>query len=107
MIDIQKLKQFPLAFKAFEGYIEKQYGSVLFIYNGSGIVRNEDLIDFLDNQKVFVDVLYFPEDKRFTYEVFAINEWTEDELFFDGRNETTSNGTIKAFELLENKLKTN
>lgn len=109
MIDIQKLKQFPLAFKAFEGYIEKELGSVLFVYNGSNLVRNEDLINFLDRQGVFVNISLYPHRKLFCFEVGCVtsNEWYCHPSFYETRNETTSNGIIKAFELLENKLKTN
>lgn len=108
MIDIQKLKQFPLGFKSFESYIENKHGSVLFLYNNSGAVRNEDVINFLDEQNVFLCISLYPtKNNGFSFEVDCITNWYSSDDFYKTRNESTSNGIIKAFELLETKLKTN
>lgn len=111
MIDIQKLKPFPLAFKAFEGYIEKEHGSVLFIYNGSGVVRNEDVVEFLDKHKVFATQSILPNKIEWIFNVVALfNSTSYSEVptrSFDTRNEAVNESLLKAFELLENKLKTN
>ena len=108
MIDIQKLKQFPLSFKAFEGYIEKQYGNVLFIYNGSGIVKNEDCLLFLDSNSVFVDINPVGHSdfqiKYFEYCVLGLCNYTGR---FLTRTEAVNESILTAFKLLENKLKTN
>ena len=107
MIDIQKLKQFPLAFKAFEGYIEKEHGSVLFIYSGSGLVRDEDFINFLDEQGVFICVSIYAMDNRFSFEIECAEDWYSEDNFYNIRGIATNEAILKAFELLENKLKTN
>lgn len=108
MIDTQKLKQFPLAFKAFENYIEKQYGSVLFIYNGSGVVRNEDLVHWLDSVNCIINISYYPtKQNSFSFEVSCVGNWYCDKDFYNTRDETTELSILKAFELLETKLKTN
>ena len=131
MIDIQKLKQFPLAFKAFEKYIEKELGSVLFIYNGSNTVRNEDAISFLDDYYIHIstDIEIIGSDEwEFSYKITWLpiehdNEkrrcgWLKTKYSYidggssysgawDTRNEATNESLLKAFELLENKLKTN
>lgn len=108
MIEIQKLKQFPLAFKAFEGYIEKQHGSVLFLYNGSGVVRNEDIVDFLDSSNVFIDINPVGHSdfqiKHFEYCVLGMCNYTGR---FLTRTEAVNESILTAFELLETKLKTN
>jgi len=109
MIDLQKLKQFPLAFKAFEGYIEKQLGSVLFIYNGSNTVRNEDIILFLDEKHVFICICGSRSFWPCTVTSYFLNQESNYERVESGktRTESTELSLLKAFELLETKLKTN
>lgn len=109
MIDIQKLKQFPLAFKAFENYIEKQYGSVLFIYNGSGVVKNEDCLLFLDNKDIFVNICGCAkvwQSKTYTH-IDGIYGEIDNLNFSKSRIGCSEKAIEVAFELLEIKLKTN
>ena len=107
MIDIQKLKQFPLSFKAFESYIEKQYGSVLFLYNGSGTIKNEDVVCFLDEKKIFIDVWLFSGTDRFAIKIPNYMQWVPEDPLYVTRTDATEAVISKAFELLETKLKTN
>ena len=114
MIDIQKLKQFPLSFKAFEGYIEKQYGNVLFIYNGIGVVKNEDIVDFLDLNSVFVSIdingsACKSKIRSYEYQSNGITSVEKREVFNikTTRRQHESEAIQVAFELLERKLKTN
>lgn len=110
MIDIQKLKQFPLAFKAFDRCLKEQH--VLFIHCLCDYVRHEDVVWFLDKQKLFIDIdvsskLDGSSNVFFTFKVFNNTRLDENELFFEKRMEATEAAIQKAFELLEIKLKTN
>lgn len=107
MIDIQKLKQFHLGFKVLEQFAEKKYGTTLALYLEK--LTNEDAVCFLDEQGVYLDTSFYPHKKQFSFEVGCIstNEWYCHPSFYETRNEVSSNGIIKAFELLETKLKTN
>jgi len=107
MIDIQKLKQFPLGFKQFEGYIEKQYGSVLFLYNGSGTIKNEDVVLFGDENGLHVTVGAFEDFKQKLNFNYYVLYNVVDGSRYNTRNEATEAAIIKIFELLETKLKTN
>lgn len=107
MIDIQKLKQFPLGFRLFETYIYKQYGSTLFLYNDSGIIKNEDVLLFLDEQKMFLMVYIDPTGKSWEYAVYDVGIYIRSSPEYSSRTIATEIGIEKAFELLENKLKTN
>lgn len=104
-------KQNPLSFRLFEQWVEQNYGSSLFIHNGSGIVRNDSIIEFLDERMICVFEAYDKGNKRWTWLVWSKHEdeIIEDSIMsnFKKRNEATSEAIKKAFELLENKLKQN
>lgn len=131
MIDIQKLKQFPLSFRLFETYIYKKYGSTLFLYNDSGIIKNEDIIYFFDIEDIFIssDMEMIGSDEwEFSYKIThlpaehclekrrcgffkTIYSYKEYGGTYIGawrtRAEATDEALLKALELLEIKLKTN
>lgn len=107
MIYIQKLKQFPLSFRILEKYSDKRFGTTLAVFMDK--LTNEELVSFLDEQGVFISITFYPYKKTFNFDVgcMSTNKWHCSPHFYETRDETTSNGIIKAFELLETKLKTN
>lgn len=105
MIDIQKLKQFPLAFKVFEGWCEKHFGTWLVLYLDK--VKNEDILLFLDEQNIHVTIGAMFSAKNEVKFVYHILEDATDGIRYKNRTEAINESILKAFELLENKLKTN
>lgn len=111
MIDFTKLKQTnPISFRLFESWIEKQHGTTLLFFTEK--ITNEEIVEFLDENRIFIDISCFleyekSEDVYFGFEIYSCPKWTHDDRYYPRRDESTSNGIIKAFELLEAKLKIN
>lgn len=106
-------KQNPLSFRLFEQWVEKQYGSILFIHNGSGLVKNEDAVSFLDHNRTMIEVFAVDAWDNWMFRVVLEDRMApffvayQDENECKTRQEATTQAIAKAFELLENKLKQN
>lgn len=109
MIDIQKLKQFPLVFRLLEEYAETRWTTRLAIFTDK--LTNEELVLFLDEQNVvcLVSLCY-----KWSYRIIRPSDqvgWIEllytCDNAFESRSSATEAAILKAFELLEYKLKQN
>lgn len=113
MIAIEKLKQYPLSFKLLEQWIEKQYGSVLFLYNGSAIIKNEDFVEFLDDVKIMIETCAVDGWDNWMFRIIKEDLMSpffiayEDDGEYVSRTEATTKAIEKGFELLEQRLKIN
>lgn len=109
MIDIQTLKQFPLVFRLLEEYAETRWTTRLAIFTDK--LTNEELVLFLDEKNVvcLVSLCY-----KWSYRIIRPSDqvvWIEllytCDNAFESRSSATEAAILKAFELLEHKLKQN
>lgn len=107
MIEIQKLKQFPLVFRLLEEYSETRWTTRLAIFTDK--LTNEELVLFLDEQKIFLNATKRIGCEKWYYAISDHNTTLHkmSESDFKTRTEATESGILKAFELLEHKLKQN
>ena len=99
-------------FRLLEEYSDKRYGSELAVF--IDILTNEELVLFLDEHEYYVVVSISRKDgsisclniKGFAYEVFHDGVY-QFSYPMPSRTEATESGILKAFELLEHKLKQN
>ena len=109
MIDTQKLKQFPLVFRLLEEYAETRWTTRLAIFTDK--LTNEELVLFLDEQRI---VCLITLHYKWSYKVIRpleqvgwIGRLYACDNVFESRSSATEAAILKAFELLEHKLKQN
>ena len=105
MIDIKTLKQYPLSFKLLEQWVEQKHTTSLALLLDK--VTNEDLVEFLDENHVFISIQFASILNKFMFDIDTSIDWDFDNLIRDSRKEATEAAIQKAFELLEQKLKVN
>lgn len=130
MIDFTKLKQTnPISFRLFESWIEKQHGTTLLFFTEK--ITNEEIVYFFDIEDIFISsememigsdewefsykITHLPaehclEKRRcgFFKTVYSYKEYGGTYIgAWRTRAEATDEALLKAFELLEIKLKTN
>lgn len=111
-MNFSELKQkFPVSFKLFEAWVEKNHETRLNIWNGT--IRNEDVVCWLDENKMNIQVSVKVDTKDniwYLPYVWDSSDQTNEDVYADedpSRKVSTSNVITKAFELLEAKLKIN
>jgi hypothetical protein len=110
-MNFSELKQkFPVSFKLFETWVEKNHETSLNIWNGT--IRNEDFLFFLDKNGLFISIMFNRTGTGTFYWLINIAKQTIGYAAYqkeDGlpRKDATEAGITKAFELLEQKLITN
>ena len=105
MIDIKTLKQYPLSFKLLEEWVEQNHTTALALLLDK--VTNEELVEFLDENDLFLTIGAtegFDQTISFMFYILRYSTYQET---FKTRKDATEYAILKAFKLLEQKLKLN
>jgi len=103
-MNFTELRQYKHAYLLFEKWVERNFDTVLSIQNG--LVRNEDIIEFLDSKKVMIECAAVDSWDIWMYRIILEDSMSPFFIAYScnyeyvSRKQATEAAILKAFVLL-------